>query len=79
MSMTGLKVPRKILINDLASGLVMAVVSIPGALANGLLAGVNPVFGLYSVIAGTTMAALGLGIGLFAWPESTLGTCCSGS
>ena len=58
MSQTGLRVPRKILINDLVSGLIMAVVNIPGALANGLLAGVNPVFGLYSMIAGTTVAAL---------------------
>ena len=58
MSLTELKVPRKILVNDLVSGLVMAVVNIPGALANGLLAGVNPVFGLYSMIAGTTVAAL---------------------
>jgi SulP family sulfate permease len=57
MGMTGLKVPRKTLINDLVSGLVMAVVSIPGALANGLLAGVNPVFGLYSMVAGTTVKA----------------------
>jgi len=58
MTETGLKVPRKIMINDLVSGLVMAVVNIPGALANGLLAGVNPVYGLYSMIAGTTVAAL---------------------
>ena len=58
MGTTGLKVPRKTLINDLVSGLVMAVVSIPGALANGLLAGVSPVFGLYSMMAGTTVAAL---------------------
>jgi SulP family sulfate permease len=58
MSTAGLKVPRKILINDLISGLVMAVVNIPGALANGLLAGVNPVFGLYSMMAGTTVAAV---------------------
>lgn len=35
----------------------MAPVTIPIALANGLLAGVNPVFGLYSMIAGTTVAA----------------------
>jgi len=56
--MTGLKVPRKTLINDLLAGLVMAVVGIPGGLANGLLAGVNPVFGLYSMFAGTTVAAL---------------------
>jgi SulP family sulfate permease len=56
--MNGLKVPRKTLFGDLISGLVMAVVSIPGGLANGLLAGVNPIFGLYSMIAGTTVAAL---------------------
>ncbi|MEA3335977.1 MAG: SulP family inorganic anion transporter [Chloroflexota bacterium] len=54
----GLRVPRKILTNDLVSGLVMAIITVPGALANGLLAGVNPVFGVYSVIAGTTMAAV---------------------
>ena len=58
MKLTGLRVPRKILLGDLVSGLVMAVISIPGALANGILAGVNPVFGLYSMIAGTTVAAL---------------------
>lgn len=58
MSLTQLKVPRKTLINDLISGLVMAVVQVPGAVANGVLAGVNPVFGLYSMIAGTTVAAI---------------------
>ena len=58
MSTTGLKVPRKILVNDLVSGLVMSVVTVPGALANGLLAGVNPVYGVYSVIAGTSVAAV---------------------
>jgi SulP family sulfate permease len=36
----------------------MSVVTVPGALANGLLAGVNPVYGVYSVIAGTSVAAL---------------------
>ena len=55
---TGLQVPRKIWSRDLVAGLVMAVVNIPGALANGLLAGVNPVFGLYSMMAGTTVAAV---------------------
>ncbi len=58
MSSSGLNVPRKVLVNDMVSGLVMAVVNIPGALANGLLAGVNPVFGLYSMMAGTTVAAV---------------------
>lgn len=46
------------MLNDLVSGLVMSAVTIPGALANGLLAGVNPVFGVYSVIAGTSVAAI---------------------
>jgi SulP family sulfate permease len=58
MRLTRLKVPRKTLANDLVSGLVMSVVTVPGALANGLLAGVNPVYGVYSVIAGTSVAAL---------------------
>jgi SulP family sulfate permease len=53
-----LKTPRKALINDLVSGLIMSIVTVPGALANGLLAGVNPVYGVYSVIAGTSVAAL---------------------
>jgi len=56
--MDGLKIPRKTLISDLISGLIMALVSIPGGLANGLLAGVNPIYGLYSMIAGTTVAAM---------------------
>jgi SulP family sulfate permease len=55
--MMGLKVPRKTLLNDAVTGLVMAVINVPQALANGVLAGVNPVFGLYSMIVGTTVAA----------------------
>jgi SulP family sulfate permease len=55
--MIGLKVPKKILLNDLVTGLVMAVINVPQALANGVLAGVNPIFGLYSMIVGTTVAA----------------------
>jgi len=42
---------------DLVAGLVMSLVSIPGGLANGLLAGVNPLYGLFSMIAGTSVAA----------------------
>jgi len=56
--MIGLRVPKKTLLNDLVTGLVMAVINVPQALANGVLAGVNPVFGLYSMIVGTTVAAL---------------------
>ena len=56
--MTGLKVPRKRLFSDLVAGLAMAIISVPGSIANGVLAGVNPIFGLYSTIVGTTVAAL---------------------
>jgi SulP family sulfate permease len=58
LNLTGFKVTRKAFFSDLVAGLVMAIVSIPGGLANGLLAGVNPIFGLYSMMAGTTVAAL---------------------
>jgi MFS superfamily sulfate permease-like transporter len=36
---TGLRVPREVLTKDLVAGLVMSIVNVPGALANGLLAG----------------------------------------
>ena len=39
--MIGLKVPTKSVLNDLVTGLVMAVSNVPQALANGLLAGVT--------------------------------------
>jgi len=55
--MMGLKVPGKTVLNDAVTGLVMAVINVPQGLANGVLAGVNPVFGLYSMIVGTTVAA----------------------
>ena len=53
-----LRVSRDMLTKDLIAGLVMSIVTVPGALANGLLAGINPVYGVYSMIAGTTAAAL---------------------
>ena len=37
--MIGLKVPKKILLNDMVTGLVMAVITVPQALVNGALAG----------------------------------------
>ena len=58
MTLSGLRIPRKTFISDLISGMINGVVAVPDALANGLLAGVNPVFGVYSVIAGTPIAAL---------------------
>jgi SulP family sulfate permease len=57
-STTGLRVPRKLLVNDVISGLIMAIVTIPGAIANGVLAGVNPVYGLYTIMTATPIAAL---------------------
>jgi SulP family sulfate permease len=58
LTTTGLRVPRAIFISDAIAGLVNAVVTIPGGIANGVLAGVNPVYGLYSIMVGTPIAAL---------------------
>jgi SulP family sulfate permease len=55
--LTGLGVSRKTFVRSVIAGLVMALVSIPGGIANGLLAGVNPIYGVYSMIAGTTVGA----------------------
>ena len=55
---TRLKTPRKTIISDFIAAIVMAAATVPGSLANGLLAGVNPIYGLYSTIAGTAVAAL---------------------
>ncbi len=46
--------PRK----DVPAGLVLGVESVPDGLAAGLLAGVNPVFGLYGYLFGTLFGAL---------------------
>jgi len=56
--LTGLKVPGKQLFRDLVAGLVMSIITVPGSIASGVMAGVNPIFGLYSTIVGTTVAAL---------------------
>ena len=58
MPLSGLRVSKQTVIRSVVAGLVMAVVGIPGGIANGLLAGVNPIYGVYSMIAGTTVAAL---------------------
>jgi len=57
MSLTQLKTPRKTLLRDMIAGLVMSIITVPGSIANGLLAGINPIFGLYSTIVGTTVGA----------------------
>ena len=53
-----LKIPRKTFLRDLTAGLVMSIITVPGSIANGVLGGVNPIFGLYSTIIGTTVGAL---------------------
>ena len=43
---------------DAVAGLVLGVESIPDGLATGLLAGVNPIAGLYGYMVGTVAGAL---------------------
>jgi SulP family sulfate permease len=57
MTLTQLKTPRRTLLRDMIAGLIMAIITVPGSIANGLLAGINPIFGLYSTIVGTTVGA----------------------
>ncbi|MEN8113961.1 MAG: SulP family inorganic anion transporter [Actinomycetota bacterium] len=49
---------RETLREDAVAGLVLGVESVPDGLAGGLLAGVNPVFGLYGYMVGTITGAL---------------------
>jgi sulfate permease, SulP family len=43
---------------DLSAGLTKSIDSVTGGIANAVLAGVNPVFGLYTVLAATPIGAL---------------------
>jgi sulfate permease, SulP family len=49
---------RKTLRKDATAGLVLGTQSVPDGLANGLLAGVNPLFGLHAYVIGTFAGAL---------------------
>ena len=49
---------RRTLGKDLGAGLVLGLESVPDGLAAGVLAGVNPLFGLYSYMFGTMAGAL---------------------
>ena len=49
---------RKTIKQDAVAGLVLGVESVPDGLAGGLLAGVNPIFGLYGYLYGTLTGAL---------------------
>ena len=50
----------KNLVSDLIAGTTSALVTIPDGLASAILAGVNPVHGLYGLMVGTPIAALTL-------------------
>src|SRR5512139_1551401 len=43
---------------DLIAGLTASIPSVPDAMASGVLAGVNPLYGLYGLMIGTPIAAL---------------------
>ena len=49
---------RSHLASDLIAGLTFAVVNVPQAMGNALLASVNPVFGLYTLMVATPVGAL---------------------
>jgi SulP family sulfate permease len=49
---------RRTLREDAAAGLVLGTQSVPDGLANGLLAGVNPLFGLHAYLLGTIAGAV---------------------
>jgi len=55
-----LKYNPKNLASDLTAGVTTALVTIPDGLASAILAGVNPVHGLYGLMVGTPLAALTL-------------------
>jgi SulP family sulfate permease len=57
----GLKVSRDTMAGDLVAGVVNAVTSIPDALGSAVLAGINPVHGLYAIMVGTPVGALTTG------------------
>jgi SulP family sulfate permease len=49
---------RETVAADARAGLTLGVVSVPDGLASGLLAGVNPAYGLYAYLVGTAAGAL---------------------
>jgi SulP family sulfate permease len=56
--MNAIKPERKTLAADLLAGLTFALVNIPQSMAHALLATVNPVFGLYTLMLATPVGAL---------------------
>ncbi len=58
LSASSLPLDRSLLSEDLTAGLTFAVVNVPQAMANALLATVNPVCGLYTLMVATPVGAL---------------------
>ena len=56
--MQRLKISQATVGSDLLAGLVVAVTSIPDAMASAMLAGLNPIQGLYAIMLGTPAGAL---------------------
>jgi SulP family sulfate permease len=52
------KINKATLSSDLVAGLTFALVNIPQAMAHAILAAVNPVFGLYTLMLATPIGAL---------------------
>lgn len=53
-----LKADRRIIGRDVLAGLTAAIAAIPDGMASAVLAGVNPIYGLYNLMVGTPVAAL---------------------
>jgi SulP family sulfate permease len=58
MHRRGIRLRRETLREDAVAGLVLGVQSVPDGLAAGLLAGVNPLAGLYGYLVGTIVGAV---------------------
>jgi SulP family sulfate permease len=56
--MNTLKVDRNTIGSDVLAGLTAAIAAIPDGMASAVLAGVNPIYGLYNLMVGTPVAAL---------------------
>jgi sulfate permease, SulP family len=56
--MANIKQNKPSITMDLIAGLTASIASIPDAMASGVLAGINPVNGLYGLMVGTPIAAL---------------------
>ena len=50
--------PKRSLGHDIGAGITTAIANVPDAMANAVLAGLNPVSGLYALLTGTPSAAL---------------------